>query len=137
MDDYLDAADRHFEDAKLLISQAPPRLANASHLFGIATECAVKTVLQGRRPPQANATTMKGHIFTVISQKLATNSVLKGNQELLSKMQSALGAFAQWDIAQRYRRQSDTQFSVARVTEEQNGATEMIRLRNLWLKGRI
>ena len=43
--DFIDAADRHFEDADFLESNG--RVANADHLFGLSAECALKAVMQG------------------------------------------------------------------------------------------
>ncbi len=41
--DFLDAHRRHLQDADLLFNV--PRLANADHLYGIATECGLKRLM--------------------------------------------------------------------------------------------
>ena len=41
--DYLDAHERHWEDAELLLGHA--RVANADHLFGMSAECGLKHVM--------------------------------------------------------------------------------------------
>ncbi len=43
--DFSDAADRHFHDGELLRTHR--RWANADHLFGFATECALKAIMLG------------------------------------------------------------------------------------------
>lgn len=44
--DFLDAMDRHWQDAKLLGDNG--RLANADHLYGISAECGLKALLEQR-----------------------------------------------------------------------------------------
>ncbi|MEI7673390.1 MAG: SAM-dependent methyltransferase, partial [Deltaproteobacteria bacterium] len=41
--DYLDAHDRHWQDAGLLF--ASTRIANADHLYGMAAECGLKRLM--------------------------------------------------------------------------------------------
>jgi len=45
-EDYLDAHDRHWEDAELLFQEG--RLANADHLYGLSAECGLKAIWPGR-----------------------------------------------------------------------------------------
>lgn len=42
--DFLDAHQRHWQDAKLLFQAQ--RWANADHLFGMAAECGLKRLMQ-------------------------------------------------------------------------------------------
>lgn len=41
--DYYDAAKRHFDDATFLFSDK--RYANSDHLFGLSSECALKSIM--------------------------------------------------------------------------------------------
>lgn len=43
---YAEAAKRHFQDASALHMGTPPGVANADHLYGIATECALLGILR-------------------------------------------------------------------------------------------
>jgi hypothetical protein len=121
----------------LLLSQNPPRLANASHLFGFAAECSIKTVLQGHRPPQTNGPIVKGHLHSDVKKKLVISSNFASRQRLQHELLKAIRVFSSWDVSQRYCRSSDPQFNLARLGAEQKAAAQIIRLRNLWLRGAI
>jgi hypothetical protein len=43
--DYLDAMERHWDDAELLFRQSSPRLANADQLYGLSAECGLKALM--------------------------------------------------------------------------------------------
>jgi hypothetical protein len=43
--DYLDAMERHWEDAELLWNQVPQRFANADQLYGLVAECGLKALM--------------------------------------------------------------------------------------------
>jgi hypothetical protein len=43
--DYLDAMERHWEDAELFWNQEPKRLANADQLYGLVAECGLKALM--------------------------------------------------------------------------------------------
>ncbi len=49
--DFLDAHERHWEDAELLFAQS--RWANADHLYGLAAECGLKRLMIVFRMPVA------------------------------------------------------------------------------------
>lgn len=132
MEDYFDAANRHHADAMLLQTQVPPRLANASHLFGIAAECAVKTVIQNNRSATPGVTVM-GHINQV-HQKFITCEAVKGKPSFQADMLRAITAFAEWHVSQRYCNQTDDTFTVARLVEESEATAKLLSLRDSWLQ---
>ena len=43
--DFLDAHQRHLDDADILFNQENARLANADHLYGMAVECGLKHLM--------------------------------------------------------------------------------------------
>ena len=132
MEDYFDAANRHHADAMLLQTQVPPRLANASHLFGMAAECAVKTVIQNNRSATGGVTVM-GHI-NQIHQKFIACQAIKGKPSFQADMLQAINAFAEWQVSQRYCNQKDEMFTVARLGEERQATTRLLSLRDSWLQ---
>lgn len=132
MEDYFDAANRHHADAMLLQTQVPPRLANASHLFGIAAECAVKTVIQNDRSTIAGVT-VRGHI-NQIRQKFIACEAIKGKPSFQADMLRAITAFEEWDVSQRYCSQTDDTFTVARLVVESKATAKLLSLRDSWLQ---
>ncbi len=136
MQDYFAAADKHFFDAELLLSQNPSRLANASHLYGVAFECAVKTIIQDKRPPSSGGPVVWGHIHEAkLKQLFITSNAARNNAILQSRVIDAFNRFANWNINQRYCANLDVQFTVLRLNSEQQGAKEVMQLRDRWIQG--
>ena len=101
-DDYAAAAVRHFVDGRLL--EANSRIANADHLFGLAAECAIKSVL-------ANFSSfLHGGVLASAYRKhvdeLWMLVPLQGIQRrygaLVTVLRALHGPFADWSTAQRY-----------------------------------
>ncbi len=134
MDDYQDAAKRHLDDAGLLYAHSSPRLANASHLFGISTECSLKAIAR-KFNPNANFSGNKGHIPLLFSELCNVAPTLAGNTALAGQIAGLSPRFASWKIHQRYESQST--FVPAIVLQEQKGATEAHLLMNNCLLGLI
>lgn len=118
-EDYQDAAGRHLQDANLLFEQSPPRLANASHLFGISAECSLKAIAHqsGVKISRANG---KGHIPKLFTELLNVAPGIAGNTELAERIQTLAPLFADWEIGQRYHPQ--TAFDADAVGRQQTGA---------------
>lgn len=136
MEDYFAAADKHFFDAELLLSQNPSRLANASHLYGVAFECAVKTIIQDNRPPSSHGSVVWGHIHEAkLKQQFIVSNAARNNALLQNQVTAALSNFANWNINQRYCANLDVQFTALRLNSEQHGAKEVIQLRDRWIQG--
>ncbi len=101
MEDYEDSAARHWTDAELLCGRG--RLDNADRLYGIATECALKTAL--RHPPThpdagGLARTYRLHVDE-LWDSVSINAVPKHFPGLIPLLKAA-NPFADWRIAQRY-----------------------------------
>lgn len=98
--DYLDAHERHWEDAELLLEHA--RDANADQLFGLSVECGLKFVMHGLgqlplddagRPEHPKD---QGHVETYWLRYVAKST--GRNAPSLP----AQNPFADWSVLQRY-----------------------------------
>lgn len=118
--DFLDAHERHFNDAERLAKAQ--RWANADHLYGIAVECGLKRLMLAFGMP-----------FDVDSNDPSKSADRKHANEIWVRFESyrcghahgteyALpeNAFADWNVSQRYERQSC--FDQVRVLPHQQGA---------------
>ena len=100
--DYRDAADRHFEDAELLLVQ--DRHANADHLFGLAAECSLKSVMLTLGMEVSSGVPVdRGHKVHMPELWAAFHSFAEGR--LASRYLEPLdkeNPFAEWRVDQRY-----------------------------------
>ena len=101
--DFRDAANRHFEDAELLLAQ--DRGANADHLFGLSAECSLKAVMlalgmepaDDGGPRDRNYRVHMPHLWAVF-QSFAEGRLASRYLEPLDKA----NPFADWGVEQRY-----------------------------------
>ena len=134
MDDYQNASERHLKDAELLFSQAPKRLANASHLFGLSAECSLKAIAKNFNSGAAFSG-MKGHIPGLFSELQNVSLAIGGNATLSNNIAGIRPRFVRWNVSQRYASQAD--FLQGTVADEQTGANEAHLLMTNCLKGLI
>jgi hypothetical protein len=94
-DDYVAAAQRCFSDGQLLLRAA--RFANATHLFGLGAECALKVLLQGHpgvvEVRQAHLPELRDHARKTLCRRQDV-----GVQQLLNKTDYMDG----WTMESRY-----------------------------------
>lgn len=128
MEDYADAAQRHFDDAKLLHSQIPGRLANASHLYGFAVECALKSIMLGVK---SKGKVPRVHLPALFNE-FKNHSVAKGNFALVYGVKKYASKFTGWTVEQRYHNQKV--FSVQTVDDEAEAAKNLLTLREQFLR---
>jgi hypothetical protein len=108
MPDYRDAAERHWEDADLLINDN--RIANTDHLFGMAAECALKAVMQtlGMKLKADGKPDEKGHAVHI--NKLWTEfqsfAGMRGGAKYTALLSLPGNPFSDWDVSQRYEHRS-------------------------------
>ena len=133
MEDYHDAAARHFEDAKLLHAQIPPRLANASHLYGFSGECALKSIMAGKT---GNGKTPHSHLPKIVAE-FENHSTAKGNPRLLKNIKASCVGLTRWRVEERYHNRLAADFQPARVQSEADSAKRLLGLLALWKKGAI
>lgn len=122
-EDYFDAANRHMHDAKLLRAQTSPSLENASHLAGIAAECALKAILQH----YSNGAQARIHLPSMW-QHFACHSSMSRRSGLRTRIAAQKMSFDQWDIGQRYEPRGATFFEVALVDGQLAAAAVILSL---------
>ena len=134
MDDYRDAAQRHLDDANFLFAQDPQRLANASHLYGISSECSLKAVAQ-KLDSTARFHGAKGHIPSLFDELSNVAPGLDSNAALVDHIHRLKPKFLGWNVNQRYESQAG--FIASTVSDNKDGATEAHLLMSNCLSGLI
>ena len=134
MDDHQNASERHLQDAEFLFAQAPKRLANASHLFGLSAECSLKAFA---KTVNSNATFggSNGHIPKLFAELQNVSPAIGGNATLSNHIAAIRPRFMHWKVSQRYA--SQITFIQETVADEQTGANEAHLLMTNCLKGLI
>jgi hypothetical protein len=125
--DFLDAHQRHWQDAELLLAQG--RLANADHLYGMAAECGLKRLMlkfgmlfnhdkdrPEKREDRAHADGIWDRFETYRS----------GHTKGPGYVLSTDNLFSDWTAEQRYAAQHH--FDATRVTQHRAGAEQVCRL---------
>ena len=119
--DFLDAHQRHWDDAERLLQAQ--RWANADHLYGMAAECGLKqlTVAHGMQldPKTGNPKDKKDwkHVNDIWAR---FESYRSGRLTGIGDALPTPSPFADWDVTQRYAHQSS--FDEARAQAHQAGA---------------
>jgi hypothetical protein len=133
MEDYSDAAHRHFEDAKLLHEQEPARLANASHLYGFSGECVLKAIMSG----QSGQGVARKHLPDIVVEFLQ-HSVVNGNARLANRVKKTYDSgLSSWQVFERYAHRLAPQFSTERINAESEAGQKLLNLLNHWQRGII
>lgn len=120
--DYPDAANRHRNDADLLLESK--RLPNADQLYGLAAECALKAVLTwlGMETTVDGAPKDKrryGHINRLWGEFLSFANGHEG--ACYAAMLPQTNPFDNWDVGQRYGQ--TTSIAEATVHDHERGTT--------------
>lgn len=93
--DFLDAMDRHWQDAELLHSSE--RLANADHLYGLSAECGLKALFE------QDGNRIEGRTRCHIDRLWGKcGSLADGRAESTSDFNPADNPFDDWRIGDRY-----------------------------------
>lgn len=127
--DFSDAHLRHWQDAEHLYQAE--RWANADHLFGLAAECGLKSLMSvfgmpfdrvRDRPEQSHD---RKHVDAIW---LRYETYRSGYHQGTAYTLPAGTPFQDWDIAQRYANQSA--FESDRVSKHRNASDAVRRLIN-------
>ena len=118
--DFLDAHERHWDDAETLFSAG--RYANADHLYGMAAECGLKRLMVrfGMALDSAGSPVVRGDKSHAKIIWTRFESYRSGKMEGAGYGLSAPNPFDTWDISDRYAHQSS--FNQASVQVHQAGA---------------
>jgi hypothetical protein len=125
--DFLDAHDRHCDDAERLFAAA--RWANADHLYGLAAECGLKALMQKLKGGPLDP---KNDYVHVMESKKPSNAWDRfeayrcGPVDGVKFVLPSQNPFTDWDVSQRYAHQS--LFDAARATPHQIGANQVRQL---------
>ena len=126
--DYYDAAKRHFDDATYLFSNT--RCANSDHLYGLSSECALKSIMLGLGMvltssgiPQEDK--HRRHINQLWNVFISFANTRNGSKYTHS-ISSSTNPFYDWDIAYRYSHRRD--ISKKSVKVHQKGSEDVMRI---------
>lgn len=112
--DFLDAHERHYDDANKLYGDE--RWANADHLYGVSVECGLKRLMLAFGMPfdtVADRPQDRGDHKHADGIWARYESYRSGNPLGAGYALQAINPFSDWDVAQRYAHQAH--FDVARV----------------------
>ncbi len=131
--DFLDAHERHLEDAKMLHENE--RLANADHLYGMSAECGLKWLMlafgmsfdSDRDRPEKDKD--RKHVDMIWHRYEVYRS---GHHLGIGYALPAQNPFDDWNANQRYAHRSN--FDAARVQKHRTGAEEV---RNMVKKAKL
>ena len=125
--DFLDAHERHLEDARLLDENR--RLANADHLYGMSAECGLKCLMRAFGMPfDSNQDRPRER-----EDRVHADGIWQRYEVYRSGHVSGAGypltspnPFDDWDVRQRYAHRSN--FDAARVRKHRTGAEEVRKM---------
>lgn len=128
MENYADAALRHWHDAQLL--EKENRVENADHLYGFVAECAIKKVLVIL--PAFSTTGMleaayKEHV-NILWGKVKHQSLQK-SYPALSALLKSTNQFSDWHVKQRYF--SDRTISKVAMESHKKSASRLLGSANI------
>ncbi|KXW57997.1 hypothetical protein [Ferrovum myxofaciens] len=125
--DFLDAHERHWNDAEKLFSAG--RYANADHLYGMAAECGLKRLMMrfGMMVDSGTGSpTDRGDRIHANNIWARFESYRSGKVEGVDYGLPTLNPFNNWDVGDRYAHQSN--FNHAGVQIHQAGAAAICEL---------
>lgn len=125
--DFLDAHERHWDDAERLFSAG--RYANADHLYGMAAECGLKRLMVEFGmlvDPATGSPTEKKDKQHANSIWARFESYRNGRVEGVGYGLPSSNPFDNWDASDRYAHQSN--FGQAGVQVHRNGAAVVCEL---------
>jgi hypothetical protein len=132
--DFLDAHYRHWEDAETLFVSS--RLANADHLYGVAAECGLKSLMivfgmQIDPNKEGTPTDARDRVHIMDSKKDSAWDRYESYRYGKVAVSYALpvNPFLDWDVSQRYANRSE--FDEVRVKKHENGARLVQELINI------
>jgi len=120
MTDFLDAHNRHWQDAEQLFTSS--RLANADHLYGMAAECGLKRLMIVFGMPLKNDGSPAQKTDWIHANDAWTRyeTYRMGHHHGVSMILPTQNPFSDWDVSQRYANQ--TNFTHSRVATHRLGA---------------
>ncbi len=130
MNDYADAAERHFVSAEAMRNAHP---ATASDCYGIAAECVLKALMSNLQP-QVNRVSGK-HIGASLWAEFANHQTLQTHPSRIAGAIKYQSGFDGWDIGQRYLSRLSAEFAEAKVSTQHQSARGLLGLLQLVQRG--
>jgi len=125
--DFLDAHERHWDDAERLLEAQ--RWANADHLYGMAAECGLKLLMLRFGMPWDSAKDRPDNKQDIIHANGVWSrfeAYRRGHVDGAGYALSTSNSFHDWHISQRYAHQLN--FDQIRAQAHQRGANEVHKL---------
>jgi len=123
MNDYVDAAERHFASATVLLTT---HAATASHCFGISAECVLKALMCNLTPQTAAINT--NHLGSNLWSAFANHPSLAAHPARVNAAQLHQPGFNGWSVHQRYFNGADPAFVAPTVATQQSSAQGLVGL---------
>lgn len=130
MNDYVDAAERHYVSA-LDLQVAHP--ATASHCWGIAAECALKAMMCGMQPQPKPVSV--NHLGPKLLSEFANHQTVQSHPSRVTHVQRHSTGLHAWTVHQRYLSRGDAHFASANLAAEESSARSLVGLMQMIQKG--
>ncbi len=130
MNDYVDAAERHFLSAEAMHAAYS---ATASHCYGIAAECVLKALMSNL---QSQVKPVSGkHIGASLWAEFKIHQTLQTHPSRVTGAIKYQSGFNGWDIGQRYLNRTSAEFAAVKVSDQQKSARGLLGLLQLVQRG--
>jgi hypothetical protein len=139
--DFLDAHERHWEDAILLDSQPAPdrdkRLASADQLLGFSAECGLKRIMKyfGMQQDASGRPAIREHRVHINELWDNYSTYLSGRPNATNYCITKTNPFVDWDASQRYANRAE--FNEIIILRHKTGAESVRQLINKAIKDGI
>lgn len=125
--DFLDAHERHSQDADLLFNSQ--RWASADHLYGMAAECGLKRIMQAfgmQLNPKTGSPALRDDWVHADGVWARFESYRSGHHQGASYALPTPSPFSDWHVSQRYADRSN--FTASRAQSHKGGANLVMGL---------
>ena len=131
MNDYTDAAERHFLSGCHDLQGG--HQATASHCFGIAAECVLKALMCDLQPQ--NKPVSGNHLGLKLWAEFANHQTVQSHPSRVAHVQQYQPGFVGWAVHQRYLNRTDPNFAQVRLTQQESSARGLVGLMQLIQRG--
>lgn len=130
MNDYADAAERHYVSALYLQAEHP---ATASHCLGIAAECVLKALMCNLQPYAQKVS--GNHLGKSLWVEFASHQTIQVHPSRIAYIQKYQSGFNEWDVNQRYWHRNNLVLNASQLTKQQRSAQGIMGLLQLVERG--